>query len=67
MTKAERTLIILKPDSVQRRFVGDILGRFERKGFRVVGLKMARLDRGILRSTTPSTGRSLFIHRSLSS
>ena len=36
----ERTLVLLKPDCVQRRLVGEVLGRFERKGLRVVGLKV---------------------------
>ena len=36
----ERTLIILKPDSVQRRLMGRILARFEDKGLNVVALKM---------------------------
>jgi nucleoside-diphosphate kinase len=41
----ERTLIILKPDAVQRRLLGRILARFEDKGLRLVGLKMMHLDR----------------------
>ncbi len=44
----QRTLVILKPDAVQRRLVGEILRRFESKGFQIVGLKMARLDSRIL-------------------
>lgn len=36
----ERTLIILKPDAVQRGLMGKILTRFEEKGLQVVGLKM---------------------------
>lgn len=36
----QQTLILLKPDAVQRRLVGDILVRFERKGLRLVGLKL---------------------------
>ncbi|MHC5114047.1 MAG: nucleoside-diphosphate kinase [Planctomycetota bacterium] len=36
----ETTLIILKPDAVQRGMMGEILGRFERKGLQVVGMKM---------------------------
>ncbi len=40
----ERTLVIVKPDGVQRRLVGDILGRFEKKGFQILGLKMMRID-----------------------
>ncbi|MBC7784070.1 MAG: nucleoside-diphosphate kinase [Burkholderiales bacterium] len=36
----ERTLIILKPDAVQRGFVGEIITRFEKKGLQLAGLKM---------------------------
>src|SRR3989338_4802415 len=36
----ERTLIVIKPDGVQRGIVGDILGRFERAGLKIVGTKM---------------------------
>ena len=48
MTVSERTLIILKPDAVQRRLSGEILLRLERKGLKLVGLKMAWLDRSKL-------------------
>lgn len=44
----ERTLIILKPDALQRNLVGEILARFERKGLKVIGCKMMRLDDAIL-------------------
>ncbi len=37
----ERTLVIFKPDAIQRGIVGDILARFERVGLKVVGMKMA--------------------------
>ena len=40
----ERTLIILKPDAVQRQLVGEILTRFERAGLKVVGVKMLHPD-----------------------
>ncbi|MFO0881864.1 MAG: nucleoside-diphosphate kinase [Candidatus Saccharimonadales bacterium] len=36
----ERTLIVLKPDAVQRGIVGDVLQRFERAGLKIVGMKM---------------------------
>lgn len=36
----ERTLILIKPDVLQRQIVGEILTRFERKGFKMVALKM---------------------------
>ena len=38
MTK-ERTFIAIKPDGVQRGYVSEIIGRFEKKGFKLVGLK----------------------------
>lgn len=39
----EKTLIILKPDAVDRRLIGEITGRFERKGLHIVGLKLAMI------------------------
>lgn len=36
----ERTLVILKPDAVQRGFVGEIIGRLEKRGLKIVGLDM---------------------------
>lgn len=39
----ERTLILLKPDCVQRRLMGRILSRFEDKGFNVIAMKMMRI------------------------
>ena len=41
----QRTLILLKPDAVQRRLVGEITSRFERKGLRLVGLKLVQVPR----------------------
>jgi nucleoside-diphosphate kinase len=38
--KTERTLVVIKPDGVQRSLVGEIVGRFERAGLKMVGLKM---------------------------
>lgn len=40
----EKTLIIIKPDAIQRSLFGEILGRFERKGLKVIGLKMMRIE-----------------------
>lgn len=40
----ERTLIIIKPDALQRNLLGEIIHRFERKGLKIVGLKMARIS-----------------------
>lgn len=41
---SERTLVIVKPDGVRRGLVGEILSRFEKKGFKIRGLKMVKLD-----------------------
>jgi nucleoside-diphosphate kinase len=40
----ERTLIILKPDAVQRGLVGEITSRFEKAGLKIVGMKMLQPD-----------------------
>ena len=43
----QRTLIIFKPDCVQRRLVGPILARFEAKGLRIAALKLLQVDRSL--------------------
>lgn len=45
MGDVERTLILFKPDAVQRGVVGEILSRFERVGLKIVGTKMIAPDR----------------------
>ena len=45
----ERSLIILKPSSIQRFLVGDVITRFQRKGLVIAGIKMMQLDEAILR------------------
>ena len=39
----ERTLVLLKPDCVQRRLMGEIISRFETKGFNVIAMKMLQV------------------------
>lgn len=41
----ERTLIIIKPDAVQRGLVGEIIRRFEQRGLRIVGMKFMQVSR----------------------
>jgi len=43
----ERTLVLVKPDGVQRLLVGRIVGRFEERGLKIVGLKLVRVDRSL--------------------
>ena len=42
---SERTLILVKPDGVQRQIVGRILARYEERGLKLVGLKLVHIDR----------------------
>lgn len=44
----ERTLVLLKPSTVERALIGEIIGRFEKKGLRIAGMKMLQLDDEIL-------------------
>ena len=40
----ERTLVLVKPDGVQRGLVGEVIGRLERRGLKLVGLKLIQID-----------------------
>lgn len=44
---SERTLVLIKPDGVARGLVGEVLGRIERKGFRIVALEQRTLTAAI--------------------
>lgn len=48
MASIERTVVLVKPDAVQRNFIGEIIHRFERKGLHLVGLKMMQLSDNVL-------------------
>ncbi len=43
----ERTFVMIKPDGVQRDLIGEIITRFERKGLKLVGMKMMSVSRGL--------------------
>jgi nucleoside-diphosphate kinase len=43
----ERTLVLIKPDGVQRLLVGRILERYEARGLKVIGLKLVQVDRAL--------------------
>jgi len=45
----EHTLVIIKPDAVQRRLTGEIITRFERRGLRIVGMKLMQIDEALAR------------------
>lgn len=42
---SERTLVLVKPDGVERGLVGEVVGRIERKGLKLVALELRRIDR----------------------
>lgn len=44
----QKTLVLLKPDAVQKSLVGEILSRFEQKGLKIIGLKMIQLDDAVI-------------------
>ena len=46
--KKETTLILVKPDALQRGLLGEIIHRFERKGLKLIGLKMVRLEDAVI-------------------
>jgi nucleoside-diphosphate kinase len=45
----EISVVLLKPDAVQRCLVGELIKRIEQRGFKIVGIKMLRLDRKTLK------------------
>ena len=48
MQNLQRSVILVKPDGIQRGLIGEIVRRFEKKGLKLVGIKMMRLDDKIL-------------------
>ena len=49
MERLERTLILVKPDALQRGLIGEVLGRLERRGLRLVGLRLLHVDEQLAR------------------
>jgi nucleoside-diphosphate kinase len=45
----ERTIIIIKPDGIQRHLAGEIIGRFERKGFKLAAAKFMQISKELAR------------------
>ncbi|CAG02649.1 unnamed protein product, partial [Tetraodon nigroviridis] len=56
----ERTFIALKPDGVQRKLVGEIVRRFEKKGFKLVALKLVQAPQDLLRKHYSDLSRRPF-------
>lgn len=47
MAEQERTLVIIKPDGVQRGLVGGIIGRLEKRGLKIVALRLQMIERAL--------------------
>ena len=57
----EKTLIILKPDCIQRRLIGRIIARFEDKGLSIVGLRLMKISRELAeRHYAPHKGKPFY-------
>ena len=48
MSELQETLVLIKPDGVERQLVGEVLARIERKGYEITGLRMLTADRELL-------------------
>ena len=55
----QRSLVVLKPDAVQRGIVGEILQRFERVGLKIVGMKMVMPDEALYRKHYEDIGKMI--------
>ncbi|KAM9745032.1 nucleoside diphosphate kinase 3 isoform 2-T2 [Menidia menidia] len=62
----ERTFIAVKPDGVQRKLVGDIVRRFEKRGFKLVGLKLVQASEHLLREHYCNLKSKPFFNRLIS-
>lgn len=47
MTTSNRTLVLCKPDAVERGLVGEVIGRLERRGLRIVAMDLRTIDEGL--------------------
>lgn len=57
----ERTLVVLKPDAVRRGFIGEILGRFERVGLKIVATRLQTAHRELMEKHYPADREELWI------
>lgn len=62
MSSVQRTLVVLKPDSVGRSIVWEVISRFERAGLHIVGMKMIRPDEAFLHQHYEGIGKVLSRH-----
>lgn len=51
----ERTFVMIKPDGVQRGLIGDIIGRFEQRGLKIVAMKLTKASKDMVQNFYPSS------------
>lgn len=57
----ERTFVMIKPDGVERGLIGEIISRIERRGMKIVAMKMVNVDERLAREQySPHIGKSFF-------
>lgn len=57
----QRTFVMIKPDGVRRGLIGDIISRFERRGMKIVAMRMVKIDRALAeRLYEEHKGKSFF-------
>jgi len=57
----DRTLVVIKPDGVKRNLVGEIISRFEKRGFKLVELRLFKFDSSLARNFyLPHIGKPFF-------
>ena len=62
----ERTFIMIKPDGVQRGIVGEVIKRFEQRGFKLVAMKFMHADRALLEKHYEALSAKPFFNRLVS-
>ena len=58
----ERTLVLVKPDGVQRGLVGEVVSRLERRGLKLVAMKLMRVDEALARQHYAEHADKVFFH-----
>ena len=56
----ERTFVMFKPDGVQRGLIGEIIGRFERRGLKIVAMKMMQVRTSLRQHYAVHEGKPFF-------
>ena len=67
MSNTERTFIMIKPDGVQRGLVGEIIKRFEQKGFKLVAMKFMQASQSLMKSSRESRADPREVNRVMTS